>query len=115
MNLAFVMLGAADLELSVRFYGETLGLQATARFGDFAFFDAGGVTLALSAELSSGGEPASEQCEFVFGVASVCGEYERLRKRGVAFVNEPRAVNAENWAVNFRDPGGHMLSLYGKQ
>lgn len=115
MNLLFVMLGAADMERSVRFYSETLGLQNSARFEDFAFFNTGSVTLALSGELARGGEAAAEQCEFVFGVESVTAEFERLKARGVVFLNEPRVVNAENWAVNFRDPGGHLLSLYGKQ
>jgi len=27
--------------------------------------------------------------------------------------NEPRVVNGENWAVNFRDPDGHQCSFYG--
>jgi predicted enzyme related to lactoylglutathione lyase len=115
MNLQFVMLGAADLEQSVRFYSETLGLQATARFEEFAFFNTGAVTIALSGELARRGEAAGEQCEFVFGVESVTAEYERLKAGGVVFINAPRPVNAENWAVNFRDPGGHLLSLYGKQ
>lgn len=115
MNLLFVMLGAADLGQPVRFYSETLGLQTSARFEDFAFFNTGAVTLALSGELARGGETANEQCEFVFGVESVTAKYEDLKARGVAFLNEPRQINAENWAVNFRDPGGHLLSLYGKQ
>jgi catechol 2,3-dioxygenase-like lactoylglutathione lyase family enzyme len=115
MTLQFVMLGAADLEQSARFYSETLGLQTTARFEDFAFFNTGAVTLALSGELARRGEAATEQCEFVFGVESVTAEFERLKARGVGFLNEPRQINAENWGVNFRDPGGHLLSLYGKQ
>lgn len=114
MDLAFVMLGASDVERSVQFYAQTLGLQATARFENFAFFNTGGVTLALSGDLGRG-ELANEQCEFVFGAPSVRVEHERLKALGVAFVKEPRAVNADNWAATFRDPDGHLLSLYGKQ
>jgi catechol 2,3-dioxygenase-like lactoylglutathione lyase family enzyme len=114
-NLSIVMLGAADLARSAAFYADTLGLRPNGQFEDFAFFDAGGVSLALSAELARRTGGAQEAAEFVFGVASVEQSYRELRERGVAFENEPRQINAENWAVNFRDPDGHLLSLYGKQ
>lgn len=111
-GLSFVMLGAADVDGTARFYSETLGLTMSARFEDFAFFDGGGVTLALSGDLARRVPSPSEACEFVFGVASVAEAYEALRDR-VTFVNAPRQVNAENWAVGFHDPEGHLLSFYG--
>lgn len=80
-----------------------------ARFGEFAFFDTGDTTLALNGELVPA-EGDSHEC--VFGVESVTQAHAELRDR-IAFLNEPRAVNDENWAVNFRDPDGHLCSLYG--
>jgi catechol 2,3-dioxygenase-like lactoylglutathione lyase family enzyme len=110
-SLAFVMLGSADLDRSIAFYHELLQLPLNARFENFAFFDAGGLTLVLTGELarSNSGE---EGCEVVFGVDSVRSAHSMLRNR-ITFINEPRPVNAQNWAVNFRDPDGHLLSLYG--
>jgi catechol 2,3-dioxygenase-like lactoylglutathione lyase family enzyme len=114
MELAFVMLGSSDVERSATFYRDVLGLEPGPRFEDFAFFNTGAVTLALSGELGRrSGE--HESCEFVFGVSSVREAYERAKERGVAFVNEPRPVNAQNWAVNFNDPDGHLLSFYGSE
>ncbi len=114
-GLSFVMLGAADVDGTASFYRETLGLTMSARFEDFAFFDAGGVTLALSGDLARRTPPSpSETCEFAFGVVSVAAAYQTLRDQ-VAFVNQPHQVNAENWAVSFHDPEGHLLSLYGPQ
>jgi|SRR5579884_1200543 len=111
-NLAFVMLGAANLDRSIGFYRDTLGLTLSARFGDFAFLDTGSVTLILSGELVPADGAQREACEVVFAVDSVTQSYEALKDR-IAFVNEPRAVNAQNWAVNFRDADGHSLSFYG--
>lgn len=105
-GLRFVMLGAGDVDRSVAFYRDALGLPLSGRFGDFAFFDTGAATLALSGELGAG-------VECVFGASSVERAYAALRERGIVFVNEPRAVNDANWAVNFRDPQGHLLSIYG--
>lgn len=111
-KLAFVMVGAADVERSAAFYRDDLGLPLTSRFDGFAFFDTGGVTLAVSDELSRRGDALREGVELVFAVDSVNEAYRELKER-IAFVNEPRKVNAENWAVNFNDPEGHALSLYG--
>ncbi len=111
--LSHVMLGASDVDRSASFYRDVLGLTMTARFEDFAFFDAGGITLALNGELAAPGD-APAACELVFSVPSVGIAYAELKER-IAFLNEPRVVNGENWAVNFRDPDGHLLSFYGPQ
>ena len=105
-GLRFVLLGAGDVERSVAFYRDVLGFPLTGRFEDFAFFDTGTTTLALSGELG-------QNAEFVFAANSVEQAYAALRERGVVFLNEPRPVNDANWAVNFRDPQGHLLSIYG--
>lgn len=113
-GLKFVMLASKDLDRSVAFYRNRLNLPLTARFDDFAFFDCDGVTLALSGELAKGRpEVAGTSSEVVFGVPSVKSAFEELRGTGVEFINEPRAVNEAAWAVNFRDPDGHLLSFYG--
>jgi catechol 2,3-dioxygenase-like lactoylglutathione lyase family enzyme len=108
------MLGVSDVDGAAKFYRETLGLTMHGRFEDFAFFGAGGVTLALSGDLARRTPSPCEACEFVFGVSSVGETYRALRDR-VTFVNEPRQVNAENWAVAFHDLDGHLLSFYGPQ
>jgi catechol 2,3-dioxygenase-like lactoylglutathione lyase family enzyme len=112
-TLAFVMLGSSDLDVAVAFYGEILGLRLSGRFDNFAFFETGETTLALSGELAAAGDAGPTQ-ECVFGVASVSRTHAALKDR-IAFINEPRPVNAQNWAVNFRDPDGHYCSFYGPQ
>lgn len=112
-RLAFVMLAVDDVDRAAAFYRDVLQIPMTGRFGDFAFFDTGEARLALTSELA-GPDGAANGHECVFGVASVTQAYGAL-KGHVEFVNEPRAVNNEAWAVNFRDPDGHLLSLYGPQ
>jgi catechol 2,3-dioxygenase-like lactoylglutathione lyase family enzyme len=111
-GLAFVMLGVRDVERAATFYRDALGLPMTSRFEAFAFFDTGGAKLALTSELESGNDARGHEC--VFAVTSVAKAYAALKGR-IAFLNEPRPVNDVNWAVNFRDPDGHLLSLYGPQ
>ena len=114
-DLSFVMLGAANVDRAVEFYRDRLGLTLTGRFEGFAFLDTGTVSLALSGELAQReGAPRREPVELVFSVDSVTRAYEALKDR-IEFVNEPRAVNEQNWAVNFNDLDGHALSLYGPQ
>lgn len=109
MALSFVMLGAADVDVTASFYRDSLGLKELTRFENFVFLDAGGTTLVVTGELADG------EAEFVFGAESVRQAYELFRNRGLAFVNEPRPVTADKWAVNFRDPAAHSLSFYGAE
>lgn len=110
-RLAFVMLAVDDVDRAAAFYRDVLGFPMSGRFGDFAFFDTGEARLALTSELRAP-DGGTQGHECVFGVASVTQAYAALKER-VEFVNEPRAVNDQAWAVNFRDPDGHLLSLYG--
>lgn len=109
------MLGATDLQRSVAFYRDRLGLQIAGEHPGFAFFDAGGITLGLSTGLAQAVTTGPGDVELVFGVHHVRTEFQALQSRGVEFTVEPRAVNGPNWAANFKDPDGHILSIYGAE
>jgi catechol 2,3-dioxygenase-like lactoylglutathione lyase family enzyme len=108
-----IMLSVRDLERSLAFYRDTLGLGVRAAGAEFAFLAAGGVTLCLrhAPDLPPGGEEA--RVEIVFDVADVHSACEELKARGVAFRLEPRVVTGNLWATDFRDPDGHVLSIFG--
>ncbi len=114
-NIGVIMLGTSAPDASVAFYRDTLGLDLTGLHGGFAFFDGGGVSLVLSPELASAGENAPKTAEVVFSVAHVREAYEALKAKGVEFRVEPRAVTGPMWATDFRDPDGHVLSLFGPE
>jgi catechol 2,3-dioxygenase-like lactoylglutathione lyase family enzyme len=115
-KIALLMLGVKDFKKSVAFYRDTLGLPPQGEVpGEFAFFNAGGVMLALSVPHASAKFSPSVVggTEVVFSVESVTAAYEALRARGVAFVREPQHAVGENWSAIFTDPDGHRLSIFG--
>lgn len=85
------------------------------QFPGFAFFDGGGVTLALSEALAKVTAQAAGATEVVFSVDSVRGAWTALQKRGITFTHEPRNVDGSQWAANFNDPDGHKLSIFGPE
>lgn len=110
-KVTYVMLGVADVSRSLRFYQDKLGLRATAKSEDLAFLDADTISIVVSSEV--GKEPGDS--EVVFAVDHVQPAYEALRKLGINFEHEPHPLTATAWAANFRDPDGHILSIYGPQ
>ena len=114
-GIANIMLGASDLDRSRAFYENRLGLAVKAEIpGAFVFLETGPVTLCLStahARLADQPGPA----EVVLSVASVAEAYARLKDNGVEFLREPSNVTGDSWAANFRDPDGHLLSIFGPE
>jgi catechol 2,3-dioxygenase-like lactoylglutathione lyase family enzyme len=114
MRLANVIIPVSNLDRAEGFYRDTLGLRETGRVeGEFVFFDAGGVTLAIRA---MGRAPVPGDTELSFEVPDILSAYDSLRSR-VAFSEAPRAVTGNEtrnlYAANFSDPDGHSLSLTG--
>ena len=115
MGVSHVMLGVRDLATALAFYRDKLRLGVKFEIPGFAFLDGGGVTLALSEPLSKGGDAPTGGFEIVLGVEGVRKSYDTLSDRGITFLNEPRIVDGSNWAANFNDPDGHLLSIYGPE
>jgi catechol 2,3-dioxygenase-like lactoylglutathione lyase family enzyme len=113
-KIGVIMLGTSDMDASVVFCRDVLGLEHTGAHGPFSFFNGGGVTLALSPELTTplGGKAS---VEVVFSVEHVKEAYEQLKGRGVEFRTEPRGVAGPMWATDFLDPDGHTLSIFGPE
>lgn len=114
-QIGVVMLGVTDLNRSVAFYRDKLGVSVKQEIPGFAFLDGGGVTLCLSQPLARATGPAASATEIVFSVEDVRAAYEVLRGRGVQFTHEPRNVSGPMWAANFEDPDGHRLSVFGPE
>ena len=110
-----IFLGVTDLPRSAAFYRETLGLELQFEMEGFVFLKAGGVALALSTAHAGLATPPAGATEVVFGVDDVTAAHEALTARGVTFLNAPRNVTGDQWAANFRDPDGHLLSIFGPE
>lgn len=115
-QIGVLMLGVKDLDVSTAFYRDTLGLTLQQLIpGDFAFFDAGGMTLALSLPHAKNSPSLVGATEIVFSVSGVREACEALRARGVKITVEPRNVAGNLWSANFNDPDGHKLSIFGPE
>jgi len=120
-KLGHVVLNVTDLEASVRFYTEVLGLQISDRYPDgmvpggmvFLRFDTDHHGVALV-----GGAPKVERStlnHFAFEVGSPDDVFRArawLRKHDVPIVFEGRRRAGCQLAVEFRDPEGNNLEIY---
>lgn len=114
-RITSVMLGVRDLATSVAFYHEKLGLKIKMQEPQLALLEAGPVTLGLSPGHLRLSPQVNGATEVVFQVENVRAARATLIQRGVTFMNEPRQVTPTDWAAHFRDPDGHLLSIFGPE
>jgi predicted enzyme related to lactoylglutathione lyase len=110
-----VMLGTRDVQKSIPFYRDLLGLKLTQQFEGFAFFNAGNITLILSEGLARAAEHVIGAMEIVFSVEDIRAAHEALKNQGVQFAKDPFQVNGPMFAAHMLDPDGHLLSLFGPE
>jgi predicted enzyme related to lactoylglutathione lyase len=113
-RISAVMLGVRDLGLAVRFYTK-LGLKVKMQSPQIALLDAGPVTLGLSSGHLRMAPQVVGATEVVFQVDNVRTAHRALTQAGVSFLNEPRQVTPTEWAAHFKDPDGHLLSIFGPE
>ena len=119
-GIVSVMLGVRDLEASTRFYTGILGLKATLQSQQIVLLDAGSISLGLSpghARLAPQNlaQQINGATEVSFAVEDIHASYAALKERGVIFMNAPQQVTEKEFAAHFRDPDGHMLSIFGPE
>jgi catechol 2,3-dioxygenase-like lactoylglutathione lyase family enzyme len=112
-RVGFLMLTVSDMARSLAFYEDTLGLPRRFASEEFAFLDGGGVGLGLCKVGSLGPPPTDVFTEIVFEVEDIDAAYESLRARGVTFRIAPRQATGDKLVADFRDPDGHVLSIFG--
>jgi catechol 2,3-dioxygenase-like lactoylglutathione lyase family enzyme len=108
-----IMLGVTSLETSLPFYRDVLGLPVQFAIEEFAFLDGGGVTIVLRGTPNLGEPGDVMRTEVVFAVEDIDAAYRSLQARGLRFRVEPRRVTGDRYAADFRDPDGHVLSIFG--
>ncbi len=113
LTVGNLMLGVRDMARSVAFYRDALGLPLRFASEEFTFFDGGGVTLVLHHMASLPAAPDERRTEVVFHVEDIDDAHRALAERGVDFRIEPRIATGPSWVADFRDPDGHVLSIFG--
>jgi len=107
-----IALTIRDLERSIAFYRDTLGMHFLFQAPNMAFFDCGGVRLMLGV-----GERSGEVFSSViyYKVDDIEKAAETLSGRGVTFEREPHFVakmpDHDLWMAFFRDPDRNLLAL----
>ena len=113
LGITIVMLGVRELARSLEFYRDRLSLPVSWASDELAFVKAGAVMLGLRQAPDQAGAREDGRMELVFTVDDVDQAYAWLRERGVVFRIAPRIVTAGKLAADFRDPDGHVLSIFG--
>jgi catechol 2,3-dioxygenase-like lactoylglutathione lyase family enzyme len=110
-GLNHVTLSVRDLDASICFYRDLLGLRLVARWPKGAYFSAGDLWLALILDGSARTGPLPEYTHVAFSVPA--GELaqlsERIRAAGAAIWQDNRSEGA---SLYFLDPTGHKLELH---
>jgi catechol 2,3-dioxygenase-like lactoylglutathione lyase family enzyme len=114
ISVSHIMFCSTDVPRAIVFYRDLVGLAVQMERPEFAFLDAGSVTLALRAVSDAEGV-ATGSNEVVLGVDGVREAHAEMGECGLTFLNEPRNVTGDRWATNFRDPDGHLLSIFGPE
>lgn len=117
VKISNIILRVGDLERSLTFYRDKLGMTVLGATEGFAFLDGGGVTLALNAIADAIESNPPGLTEVVFEVDDIEATHTFLAEAGVEFRVAPRAVMSSNGrdllAADFRDPDGNVLSITG--
>jgi len=115
VNVGHVILRVRDLDESVAFYRDRVGLELVSQAGAFAFFDGGSIRVALNAKPDQ--QRDGSLTEIALEVDDVNEAFDELTDRGVSFEVELRPVMEQDGksllAAHFFDPDGHAWSVTG--
>ncbi|MGC2695076.1 MAG: VOC family protein [Candidatus Angelobacter sp.] len=114
-RITAVMLGVRDLPLSLEFYTGKLGLTLIMQEPALALLQCGTMMLGLSRGHATMAPHIAGATEVVFAVDNVRAAKKSLSGQGVTFIGEPRQATPSEWAAHFKDPDGHILSIFGPE
>ncbi len=111
----FVAVHTTDIERTVAFYGETLGLTRSVHRPDsgFAEFETGNLTLSILDPKRMGLEFSASRAGIALHVDDVAAARATLEERGVTFAGETFDTGVCHMAF-FSDPDGNALLLHGR-
>jgi catechol 2,3-dioxygenase-like lactoylglutathione lyase family enzyme len=114
-RIAAVMLGVRELAPALAFYADKLGLKVIMQEPALALLQCGTVMLGLSRGHVNLAAHVAGATEVVFGVDNVRATHQALSAQGVVFMSEPRQATPTDWVAHFKDPDGHLLSIFGPE
>jgi methylmalonyl-CoA/ethylmalonyl-CoA epimerase len=107
-----IALTVRDIETSVAFYRDALGMCFLFQVPNLAFFDCDGIRLMLTRPEKAGETAGSV---IYFKVPNIQQAFAALSSRGVVFEDEPHLIakmpDHDLWMTFFRDPDRNLLGL----
>ena len=109
----FLVMHTKDFDTAVEFYGTTLGLPLSARYGDMpgVEFETGNLTIAVMQSDAFGMEYQTTTNPLALRVDDVHAAKAELEAKGVEFAPETIDSGVCHMAF-FRDPDGNALMLH---
>ena len=114
VSIGQIHISVTDIDRAVAFYRDVVGLNFLFQVPGqpMAFFECGGVRLYLGIP----SDPRYKANSFLYyRVEDIDAAYERLKAKGVAFLNEPRLIHktdeSELWMTGFQDPDGNYAQI----
>jgi predicted enzyme related to lactoylglutathione lyase len=109
----FVTVSAKDFDAAVDFYGNTLGLPLSARYGQMpgAEFETGNLTIAVLQSEAFNIEPRTNNHPIALRVDDVAAARAELESRGVKFLGDTIDTGVCHMAP-FQDSEGNTLLLH---
>ena len=111
-QLGQIGMTVTDIERSVTFYRDVIGLKFLFRVPNLAFFDCAGIRLMLGLPEANG---EAFHPILYFRVDDIQEVAEELTRRGVNFETKPTLVarmeKQDLWLAAFRDPDRNVIEL----
>src|SRR5262245_47458141 len=114
-RITAVMLGVRDLAPALDFYQKKLGLSVIMQGPALALLQCGPVMLGLSRGHVNLAPHVAGATEVVFAVENVRAAHQALSALGIVFTTGPRQATPTDWVAHFKDPDGHLLSIFGPE
>ncbi len=109
-GLNHMTLAVADLERSLRFYRDLLGIPVRAVWPEGAYLEAGALWLCLSVDQKAAFRPAPDYTHFAFDVEE--DHFETLNKRVSEAAPLWRENRSEGASLYVLDPDGHKVEFH---
>ena len=111
----FITLPTEDFERAIAFYGTTLELEESIRYGSMpgVEFETGSLTIAVMESEEFGMKFAPHSHPIALHVADVAEARAELESRGVEFLADTLDSGVCHMA-HFRDPDGNVLMLHSR-
>ncbi len=120
LNMKYIILYVNDLEASLHFYRDLLGIAIKMQVDTYVELETGATTLAINTRESvnemldlglTAAIPAASTFEIGFVTEDVQATIDELRQQGVPIVREPETKPWGQTVAYVKDPDGHFVEI----